>query len=48
MQVGGWACEASCFANNPGPDLQEGLGTLEIKLHWCQIRLPIDSLKAER
>ena len=31
MQVGGWACEASCFANNPGPDLQEGLGTLKIK-----------------
>ena len=27
----GWACEASCFANNPQPDLQEGLGELEIK-----------------
>jgi HK97 family phage major capsid protein len=26
-----WACEASCFANNPQPDLQEGLGELEIK-----------------
>jgi hypothetical protein len=23
-------CEASCFANNPMPDLTEGLGTLEI------------------
>jgi len=26
-----WACEASCFANNPMPDLNEGLGELEIK-----------------
>ena len=26
-----WACEASRFANNPMPDLQEGLGELEIK-----------------
>jgi HK97 family phage major capsid protein len=26
-----WACEASCFANNPQPDLQDGLGELEIK-----------------
>jgi hypothetical protein len=24
-------CEASCFANNPTPDLTEGLGTLETK-----------------
>jgi len=31
MGLGGWACEASCFANNPQPDLSEGLGTLEIK-----------------
>lgn len=31
MGMGGWACEASCFANNPQPDLQEGLGELEIK-----------------
>jgi hypothetical protein len=31
MAVGGWACEAGCFANNPQPDLSEGLGTLEIK-----------------
>src|SRR5262245_7971689 len=31
MQTAGWACEASCFANNPTPDLQEGLGELEIK-----------------
>jgi HK97 family phage major capsid protein len=27
-----WACEAQCFANNPQPDLQDGLGELEIKV----------------
>src|SRR5262252_877737 len=26
-----WACESSCFANNPQPDVTEGLGELEIK-----------------
>lgn len=26
-----WACEASCFANNPQAHLQDGLGELEIK-----------------
>jgi len=31
MGLGAWACEASCFANNPMPDLAEGLGQLEIK-----------------
>jgi hypothetical protein len=31
MAVAGWACEASCFANNPTQDLQAGLGELEIK-----------------
>jgi HK97 family phage major capsid protein len=31
MGLGAWACEASCFANNPQPDLAEGLGILEIK-----------------
>jgi HK97 family phage major capsid protein len=31
MQDAAWACEASCFSNNPSPDLQEGLGELEIK-----------------
>jgi HK97 family phage major capsid protein len=31
MSEAAWACEASCFANNPQPDLQEGLGELEIK-----------------
>jgi HK97 family phage major capsid protein len=31
MGLGAWACEASCFANNPQADLAEGLGTLEIK-----------------
>jgi hypothetical protein len=31
MAVGGWACESSCFANNPQPDLQEGLSELEIE-----------------
>jgi HK97 family phage major capsid protein len=31
MGLGGWACDASCFANNPVPDLQDGLGELEVK-----------------
>jgi hypothetical protein len=31
MGLGAWACESSCFANNPTPDLQAGLGGLEIK-----------------
>jgi HK97 family phage major capsid protein len=31
MQISAWGCESSCFANNPGPDLSEGLGELEIK-----------------
>jgi HK97 family phage major capsid protein len=31
MGLGAWACESSCFANNPQADLAEGLGTLEIK-----------------
>jgi len=31
MAVAAWACEASCFANNPQPDLQDGLGEMEIK-----------------
>lgn len=26
-----WACETSCFANNPQPDLIQGLGELELK-----------------
>ena len=26
-----WACETACFANNPQPNLTEGLGELEIK-----------------
>jgi len=26
-----WACETSCFANNPQPNLTDGLGELEIK-----------------
>ena len=32
MQDAAWACEASCFANNPQADLQDGLGELEIKV----------------
>jgi HK97 family phage major capsid protein len=31
MWLGAWAFEASCFANNPQPDLAEGMGLLEIK-----------------
>jgi HK97 family phage major capsid protein len=26
-----WSCEANCFSNNPQPDLQEGLGEMEVK-----------------
>jgi HK97 family phage major capsid protein len=31
VAVAAWACETSCFANNPQPNLTEGLGQLEIK-----------------
>jgi HK97 family phage major capsid protein len=31
MAVGAWACQSDCFANNPQPDLQAGLGEMEIK-----------------
>jgi HK97 family phage major capsid protein len=31
MLIGGWACEASCFANNPQPDLAEGSASLKLK-----------------
>jgi HK97 family phage major capsid protein len=31
IDIAGWACEAACFANNPQPDLSEGLGEMEIK-----------------
>jgi HK97 family phage major capsid protein len=31
MTIGGWACEAGCFANNPVPELSEGLGEMDIK-----------------
>lgn len=31
MQDAAWACETSCFPNNPQPDLTDGLGELEIK-----------------
>jgi HK97 family phage major capsid protein len=31
MNIAAWACEASCFANNPQVDLADGLGELEIK-----------------
>jgi hypothetical protein len=30
MQDSVWACETSCFAENPQSNLQEGLGQLEI------------------
>jgi HK97 family phage major capsid protein len=32
MESAGWACETDCFANNPMPDLQDGLGEMEIKV----------------
>src|SRR5262249_301826 len=32
MQSAGWACESSCFANNPQQDLAAGLGEMEIKV----------------
>jgi HK97 family phage major capsid protein len=28
MEIANWACETSCFHNNPQPNLQEGLGEL--------------------
>jgi HK97 family phage major capsid protein len=31
MFLAAWACESSCFANNPQPDLQEGLGEMDLK-----------------
>jgi hypothetical protein len=31
MFLAAWACESGCFANNPQPDLQEGLGEMDIK-----------------
>jgi len=31
LNVAAWACESSCFANNPQPDLAQGLGEMEIK-----------------
>jgi HK97 family phage major capsid protein len=31
MELANWACESSCFHNQPQPDLQEGLGELTIK-----------------
>src|SRR6516225_9089169 len=31
LNVAAWACEATCFANNPMPDLTQGLGEMEIK-----------------
>jgi hypothetical protein len=32
MRDAGSACDAACFANDPNPDLQEGLGELEFCL----------------
>src|SRR5262249_28808654 len=31
LSVAAWGCESNCFANNPAPDLQAGIGTMEIK-----------------
>ena len=30
-RIGAWACESSCFANNPTKQIGDGLGELEIK-----------------
>jgi hypothetical protein len=39
MMLASWSCEANCFANNPQPDLQEGLGELNIKsFALCALR----------
>src|SRR5262249_932002 len=43
MVDAGWACDASCFSNNPMPDLQDGLGTLEIKVEPIRYVLCADS-----
>jgi hypothetical protein len=29
--LGGWACDASCFADNPTPDLQAGSASWELR-----------------
>jgi len=31
LDIAAWACQTACFANNPNPDLAEGLGEAEIK-----------------
>jgi HK97 family phage major capsid protein len=31
LDIAAWACQTTCFANNPAPNLTEGLGELEIK-----------------
>lgn len=31
LQIAGWACDTSCFANSPPGNFTEGLGELEIK-----------------
>lgn len=31
LDIAAWACQTTCFANNPQPNLAEGLGELEIK-----------------
>jgi HK97 family phage major capsid protein len=31
MMSAAWSCESNCFANNPSPDLQEGLGEMDLK-----------------
>lgn len=39
LDIAGWACEASCFANNPKPHLEDGLGELEIKAETLRYSL---------
>jgi HK97 family phage major capsid protein len=43
IDAAGWACDASCFANNPMPDLQEGLGEMEIKAETLRFVLCMGS-----
>lgn len=39
LDIASWACEAQCFANNPKPYLEDGLGELEIKAETLRYSL---------
>jgi len=43
LNIAAWACEASCFANNPQPDLAQGIGEMEIKAEPLRFILCVGS-----